>query len=114
MQPLDIPRVLLNATYRIDNDTSQVFEWTLGSLGPWADVELPLVIGESAGTNTCNEFKTTGDLTGKIALVRMSTCSDSASYKKQKVERKLGPWQKAEYAVKKGAEYVLFYSETEW
>jgi hypothetical protein len=46
---LDIPRFFLNATYRVDNGTSNPFEWSLGGSRAWVDVELPLVVGESAG-----------------------------------------------------------------
>ncbi|KAF2659768.1 subtilisin-like protein [Lophiostoma macrostomum CBS 122681] len=110
----EVPRFLRNATYRTNDGTAKAFVWSPAVSGssPWVDVELPLAVGQSTETRDCDNFKNAGDMTGKVVLVKASACSDTVDYMGF-ATREGDMWSKAEMAVKRGAEHVLFYSENE-
>lgn len=92
----ELTRIFSNATYSVDNKTTEPFGWTYGQPAKWTNESLPLYVGEWDTHSSCSEFEKAGNLTGHIVLVReLSSCAT---------------WYKATFAAAKGARHVLFWS----
>ncbi|KAI1777406.1 peptidase S8/S53 domain-containing protein [Hypoxylon cercidicola] len=95
----EIPHLLINATFSIDNSTEEVFAWDPGnpaytniSLPLWAVSNNPEVEDDACGSLPGD----TPDLSGYVVLIREA--NNCAVY------------QQAQNVIEKGAEYIMVYS----
>lgn len=96
------PTVLLNATFSVDNGTTESFGWTQGIPSAWGNITRPLwsVNYDTADpANACEALPDdTPDLSEYIVLVRRGTCTFV---------------EKVTNLAAKGAQYIMFYNNAD-
>lgn len=95
MASTELPRVLLNASYSVDNGTEIPFGWTYGFPDEWGNVSVPLYIADDL--EHCDGYaKVQANLSGYAVLLASDTsyCAD---------------FYRASFAARKGAEYAMFF-----